>query len=1349
VLVNGAGAAIKTNPAAVGGFRVEGGLAVNVVNGGQIQGGQTGNMVVLASSAGGTVQLDNGKIIGANSGMTSVGYDANHVGKLVYVSNGSLIEKTQGTGLAVQSQAVLVDGAGSQIKTAAAPTGEFRVEATGADNAVADPAEGPRLDALTVRNGGEIVGKHANSMNLLASNPAGSVEVDKGKIIGANSGATTVGSNGTGSSELIWVHDGGVIAKTNGSHLTVKGQAVLVEDAGSKIRTSAGPNGVFLVEATGADNTIADPSSTTGASLNALTVRNNGLISSAQTGGMAVWASAGGNAAGSVEVGGKGRISAANSEQTSVGFASGSASKQVWVHGGGVIAKTGGGNLAVKGQAVLVEGADSQIKTSAGTNGSLRVEAVGADNSVADPSTPGATLDALTVRNQGQILAAQTGSATVLASASNAGLPSGTVNVDQGKITGLNTGNLNVGFSKPASLSKLVWVHDGGIINKTQGASLNVEGQAVLVEGAGSQIKTGPAATGNLLVEARGADNSVADPSSTTGGTINAVTVRDNGQIVGQNTGSMAVWASGTDTESNPNGTVEVAGKGQIVGANARQTGVGLDNAGGTSKLVWVHDGGVIKKTQGTDLGVEAQAVLVENAGSQITIGTAPTGTLLVSATGADNSVADPSHAGATLDALSLRDSGQIVGKHAGNMAVLASSPNGTVNLDNSQIIAANAGSSSVGYDGSHTSKLVWVHDGATIEKTAGNNLTVSGQAVLVENANSKIETKAAAGGNFLVQAGGADSSGTDPSSGGANLAALTVRDNAQIIGNQTGGAMLVQAASGTANVQQTASIQRLSNGALSVNAGAVQVDGLLQSRQGDLVIASNPAFQTTTPAAGGTISAGRDLQASGNLSAGILSAGRNMAIAGQASVQNVTRAGVAIALTGQLTTQQVTAGQSLSVSGPNALLSGANQVTAGGQLAVTNGGTIQNTGTGDFSVSGASIAVVGANSKISKSGSGNFTVQAQGGDSAESAALSVANGGQIVGSQTGDMAVLASAGTINVDGENAVLANNQGATTINAQTLAVGNSGAPAIGLNNGGQATLNTDVIKGSGMIGATNAGDLQVNSLNGNSLSINGTTLEKDNAQGNIQLQAPSLSLTNSTVNLFSNPPPNSTNLVEGGNITLKSDALQLTGAEIRNRGLGEGAAHNNIRLDTGTLQMANSVVETRTNPNGLGGNIVIAHGDASDTKIVYGTALTGQFQPTGAADFRVVPLSLPNIGRANAASQDIFATTHPTKLPSVTALEATNVVQAQVLVPIDQWQTHVSLDELRANPCGKAGSSLTVSGTSGFAAQPRLSMPLPRKNSTSTQPAPRTLGTASSDGDALKLASLHQSDVADCN
>jgi hypothetical protein len=535
-----------------------------------------------------------------------------------------------------------------------------------------------------------------------------------------------------------------------------------------------------------------------------------------------------------------------------------------------------------------------------------------------------------------------------------------------------------------------------------------------------------------------------------------------------------------------------------------------------------------------------------------------------------------------------------------------------------------------------------------------------------------------------------------------------------------------------------------------------VQVNGLLQSQLGDLSIASNPGFTTSSAAAGGTVFAGRDINEAGALAAGSLGAGRNMAIVGDAIIQTATQAGGSIAVTGRLTAPSVAAGQSLSITGPTAALSGASQVTAGGQLAVANGGTLQNTAVGNFTVTGGSIAVTGSNSKIAKSGSGVFTVQATGGG----AALAAAGGGQIVGSQVGDTAILANVGTIAADGQDAILANNQGAASISAQSLSVVGTGSqnpqPVVNFANSGQAAITANTIVGTNgaLIGATNQGDLQVGTLSGNSLSMRGTTLEKDNAQGNIQIQAPSLSLTDSIVNLFSNPPPNSTSLVNGGNIILKaSNLLQLIGSEVRNRGLGNAATSNNITLDTATLQMANSVAETRTNPTGDGGHIVITHGTVSNTKIIYGTALTGQFQETGAVDFRVVPLSQPNIRNASASTQNIFATTHDTKLPGIAALNATNVVQAQTLVPINQWQTHVSLDELRSNPCGKAGSSLTVSGTAGFGAQPRLSMPLPlRKGGASARPAPYGMGSAGvlpADGESLKLAALTQASSPDCN
>jgi hypothetical protein len=91
--------------------------------------------------------------------------------------------------------------------------------------------------------------------------------------------------------------------------------------------------------------------------------------------------------------------------------------------------------------------------------------------------------------------------------------------------------------------------------------------------------------------------------------------------------------------------------------------------------------------------------------------------------------------------------------------------------------------------------------------------------------------------------------------------------------------------------------------------------------------------------------------------------------------------------------------------------------------------------------------------------------------------------------------------------------------------------------------------------------------------------------------------------------------------------------------------------------------------------------------------------------------VVPLLEPAIKSGNPFYKTIFATTGEFKLGENIRLSATDALQSAILAVIGRWNIAIDLDSLRANPCGKEGSSLSGSGSGGFAAAPSMTLPLP--------------------------------------
>ncbi|MFM8333554.1 MAG: filamentous hemagglutinin N-terminal domain-containing protein, partial [Candidatus Methylumidiphilus sp.] len=393
---NGGAVALRSGAAdsGVSAITLRNGVLVNVAGGGAA--------TVETDNAAGSVTVETGATLNntaalrsastltvagaANAATTTAGGDLNVSGTLNADSVSAtgritvtgLVQKTGAGDLAVTGGAIQVDGAAGRITSSA--DGALTVRAT-----AADPAGGA---ALRVSNGGQINGGNTQNMTVLAEQ--GTVDVDGAgsRISGGNTGRLDVGFDAANTSNLVRVRNGGAIEKTAGAGLTVRGRAVLVENANSQIRTAAGSSGAFLVEVTGADGLVADPANAA-ATLDALTLRDNGRIIGSQNGDMNVLASAA-VGAGTVRVG---RFNSAVDQSA------------------GLIAKTidTTGNLSVTGGQVAVEGAGSRILMGAAAAdptlpgvvnnpmGRLAVTATAAD--------PSATQTALRVGNGGQVIA--------------------------------------------------------------------------------------------------------------------------------------------------------------------------------------------------------------------------------------------------------------------------------------------------------------------------------------------------------------------------------------------------------------------------------------------------------------------------------------------------------------------------------------------------------------------------------------------------------------------------------------------------------------------------------------------------------------------------------------------------------------------------------------------------------------------------------------------------------------------------------------------------------------------------------------------------------------------------------
>ena len=814
--------------------------ALTLSNGGQAIGNQTGSgqMTVTADAADTATPANNGSVT---------------------VTGGGLIAKTAQFGatgnLAVQGGNILVTGAGSLILDGASPANPTQAAGTRSGGSLTVYAAGadPTASgyALTVSSNGQITANTTLDATLYTVAGASVGIASQGQVTGSNTGATSVGTNGSVTSKQISVTTGGIIQETAGTGLTVQGGSLLVDGTGSLVTAGTGVTGAFNVYAS-----VLDTASASGY---ALTVSNSGQLLAQNTGSLNAYAATGS----SVSVASNALINGANSGAMNLGTNGSVISKQVSVTTGGSVEKTGGGDLNVTAQTVLADSGGSIRYGASGAAsepaGAFTVTATSADAGPASALTIGATGG-----SAAQIAGYGNGNMAVLA-----GL--GSISVAGGKIASANSGALQVGNVASGVNTTLVSVSAGGSINKTAGTDLAVKGQKILVDA--STIQT--SSSGQLTVEA-----TAADPSSSSF----ALTVQNGGQISGGNAGSTAVladlgtvaataggiiqatagtglsvqggsllvdgtgslvtagtgvtgafnvYASGLDTASASGYALTVSNSGQILaknngnlnayaatgssvsvaslgtvnGANSGAMNLGT-NGSVTSKQVSVTTGGIIQETAGTGLTVQGGSILVDGTGSLVTAGSGLDGAFNVYATGTDP-------AGGY--ALTISNLGQVLAKQTGDLNLYAAPGSSVLVTTQGRVSAANTGNLLVGdsnpsgtVDPTQASLRVDVTAGGVIEKTTGDNLTVLGQSLQIDGSaaadttqHSRIvlgNTLAATGlaasttltspvtGNFSIEATKADATvGT--------RTALVVSNGGQIIGNQTGsGQMTVTA---------------------------------------------------------------------------------------------------------------------------------------------------------------------------------------------------------------------------------------------------------------------------------------------------------------------------------------------------------------------------------------------------------------------------------------------------------------------------------------------------------------------------------------------------------------------------
>ncbi|MFZ4702399.1 MAG: beta strand repeat-containing protein, partial [Candidatus Methylumidiphilus sp.] len=785
---------------------------LTVSNGAKIIGNATESMTITASSDSGsvTVQGGNSQILGNNTKDLTVSAGGN-----VKVNAGGLINKINKGNLTVTAPVVRVADADSKIMSSSSD-GAMLVKATGED--IKDKDGKTTQAALSVLSGGQMTGNNGSTMSMLADIGSISVDGTGSKITGANTGflqvgddRDAVGSNPAVHTKLVSVTSGGVIEKTAGTDLTLKGQRILVDAA--TVQTDSSPTGTFKLEATGPDISTDSP---------ALAIRNSAkIIGGKATGDMSVLADRG-----SISVAG-GSINGANTGFLQVGDVVGANinTRLVSVTSAGSINKTTGGNLNIRAGSVVVDGAGSSIHLLKPATGGLLVEATAGDESakLLTPTLPAA----LTVSNGGKITLNKSdgmnnsGDMKLMASNANGTIKLLSSGSNLGTVERLSAGSLQLsarnvvvnGLLESADNLDITgnptftadWTTTEKAIGTTQTTNL------LTVSGG---LKTGSATGQDIVVSG----NMTTAIQTNAGRDVSVTGLLDSGTTTATRNisltgGTLRVGANATATT----GDIKIVKGGKIVSSSGNEMTVRADQG-----IIQVGDsqsnptdnsnfGQIIKSTDG-NLIVTGKNVLVEgkdaSAGSVAVSGivfradvnnlinpptASVTGDLTVLATGSDAT-------------LSVIDSGQIFGNNKGNISVLASL--GTVNVARGSINGANTGFLQVGdVDGaSINTRLVSVTSGGIIDKTAGTDLTLKGQRILVDAAT--VQTGSSPSGTFKLEATGLDATLNDP--------ALFIRNGAKINGNNTGN-MQIYADNGSVRISNFGTITGANKGELNV----------------------------------------------------------------------------------------------------------------------------------------------------------------------------------------------------------------------------------------------------------------------------------------------------------------------------------------------------------------------------------------------------------------------------------------------------------------------------------------------------------------------------------------------------
>jgi len=1163
----------------------------------------TGAMQLWASSptgtvaVGGTVERNSDGLLEVDARTVFVNGSLNSIGDLTVIGNGTSGEFTPSTvattGIAQAGRNLAVTGAlNAQTATAAANLnvigGTLTTEAATATGALTVTGGGTLRDqggSLTVTGDSVRVG---TGSNITQAAQTGSLLVEaKGADANATASALTVDSGGTlimgnaanttGAMKLLASSDtgtvavGGTVERNSNGLLEIDARTVSVNGL---LKSDVGD----LTVSGNATGFTPSPTPTTGIATAGKNLTVQGALN-AQT-----------------------ATAAANLDVTGGTLTTEAATATVAlaVTGGGTLRDQGGG-LTVTGDSVRVGGANSNI-SSTSPAGNFLVEAKGADGGASS----------LRVDGQGRIHGANTGDMLVLAD-------QGTIEVaGQGSaIAGANTGTLQVGDvtaagANPAINTTLVSIAAGGKIEKTQGTALSVTAGQIAIDGTGSKIQADAAVTGPVNVFAAGADP--------VGGY--ALAVANGGQILGSNAGDVNVHAI-------QQSSVAVETQGRISAANggALRVGDSDDSNAAASSRVNLLSGGVVEKTTGGNLTVRGESVRVDGQAngqpSRIVLGnrlsatgtasadlTAPVdGNLLVEGTQADQATANGT-------AVAVSNGGQIIGNLAGggSLTVRATATDAATPSNNGTVKVTGGGL---------VSKVA--------QASASGGLTIQGGNILVQDAGSQIVQGASpdnpalagtlAGGNLTMAALGA---------GPAGGYALWINDGGRIVGNTLGDMNLYAVAGSSVGVANTGRITGSNSGSMAIGS-----NGAINAKQVNVI---NGGIIEKTAGSDLTVQAGTVLvDGGGEINAGSGAKGilRVTATAGDPAIG---QSALTVSNGGRIMGSNLGDMNVYAVAGSSLRVTGAGRVTGanagvlnvgtdgqsvGRQVGVLAGGVIEKTAGANLTVRSESVLVDGAGSTISMAAGskGVFTVEATGNNpSAAQSALTASNGGQIVGGNTGDMAIQANQGAIAVSGENAIRANNQGKLLIGTPNLRVAGptpNQLPVINIANFGLATIQANQITGSNgaLIGASNVGNFQIKPFSGDSLTIDPVTIEKTNAEGNLLISAATINLTDTVIGINSNSGGGLS--VDGGNIVLTANGLQMIRSEIRNRGNGNSEFANNIALDLATLRMADSVIETRTNPSGSGGNISLKHGEQIDTKIIFGTLSGDTFQEGGGA------------------------------------------------------------------------------------------------------------------------------------